>query len=170
LKHRADHLLHLPRPPSRRASPPATDVLPRHHSDLHLSSPPLCELRAGALHLFSGLPSPVPHHRPTSLPRDRHGEPLRCLCPKSGPSPPGLAPWHLLPRPLATGRPDSAGEPRVSGELGGGGAPLFHLGPKGVVGWAGKAVAKWAWPIPTVPFHIFHSELIQNSFQFSLNF
>jgi hypothetical protein len=95
------------------------------------------------------------------------GEPLRCLCPKLGPSLPGLPPRHLLPRPLAAGRPDSAGEPRAGGEWG---LPCFGLRPKGPVGWAEKAVVKWAWPIPTVPFHIFHSELIQNSFQFSLNF
>jgi hypothetical protein len=41
--------------------------------------------------------------------------------------------------------------------------PLFHLGPKGSMGWVGKVVAKWAWPIPTVPF--FFSELIQNSIE-----
>jgi hypothetical protein len=31
----------------------------------------------------------------------------------------GLAPWHLLPRPLTTDRPDSAGEPRAGGGMGG---------------------------------------------------
>jgi hypothetical protein len=33
--------------------------------------------------------------------------------------------------------------------------PCFSLEPKGSVGWARKAVAKWAWPIPTVPFLFF---------------
>jgi hypothetical protein len=47
--------------------------------------------------------------------------------------------------------------------------PCFSLGPKGSMGRARKAMAKWAWPIPTVPFHVFHSKLIQNSFKFSLN-
>jgi hypothetical protein len=31
---------------------------------------------------------------------------------------------------------------------------------KGSAGWAGKAVAKWAWPIPTV-FFFFFLQLIQ---------
>jgi hypothetical protein len=106
LKHRVRHLRHLSRPPSHRAPPPATDVLLRHRSDLRPSSPSLREPRAGALNLFSDMPSPVPHHRLAAPPRACHGEPLRCLCPKSGPSPLGLAPWHLLPHPLAAGRPD----------------------------------------------------------------
>jgi hypothetical protein len=46
----------------------ATDVHLHHRSDLRLSSPPLHEPRAGALHLFSGLPSPVPHCRLASPP------------------------------------------------------------------------------------------------------
>jgi hypothetical protein len=37
--------------------------------------------------------------------------------------------------------------------------PYFSLGLKGSVGWAGKPVMKWAWPIPTVPFLFF---IIQN--------
>jgi hypothetical protein len=45
--------------------------------------------------------------------------------------------------------------------------PCFGHGPKGFAGWAGKAVAKWAWPILAV-FFFFFSELIQ--FKFSLNF
>jgi hypothetical protein len=106
LKHRAGHLLHLPRPPSHRVPPPATDVILHHRSNLHPSSPPLHEPRAGALHLFSGPPSLVPHRRPASPLRAHHGEPLCCLCTKSGPSPPRLAPWHLLQRPLAAGRPN----------------------------------------------------------------
>jgi hypothetical protein len=55
----------------------------------------------------------------TCFAASHHGEPLRCLCPKSGPPPSWLAPWHLLPRPLAAGRPDSVDESRASGEWGG---------------------------------------------------
>jgi hypothetical protein len=88
-------------------------VLLRHRSDLRPSSPPLHKPQADALHLFSGLPSPVPHRRFASPLWAHHGEPLRRLCPKSGPSPPWRAPWHLLPWPLAAGRPD---KPRASGE------------------------------------------------------
>jgi hypothetical protein len=67
---------------------------------------------------YSGLPPSRPHHRPASPLRGPHGEPLCRLCLKSKPSPPGLAPWHLLPRPLTVGRPDSAGKPRAGEEWG----------------------------------------------------
>jgi hypothetical protein len=130
LNHRAGRLLHLPRPPSHRAQPSAIAVLLHHHRDLRPSSPPLHEPQAGALHLFSGLLSPVPHRRPTSPLRAHHSEPLRCLCPKLGPSPLGLAPWHLLLQPLIADRSDSSDEPHAREEWGGG-APLFHPGPKG---------------------------------------
>jgi hypothetical protein len=105
-----------------------TDVLHHHRSNLCSSSLPLHEPQAGALHLFSGLPSPVPHNRPASSPRARHGEPLRCLCPKSGPSP--------------TIRPTS----RASMGNGGGGTPLFCPGPKGP---SGPDRFHSAWPSAT---------------------
>jgi hypothetical protein len=117
------------RPPSHQAPPPATDKLLHHHSNLRPSSPPLHEPQAGALHLLFGLPSPVPHRQLASPSRAHHGEPLRHLCPKSGSLPPGLAPWHLLPRSLTTGRPTSRA--LVKSEE----APLLRpSGPKGLTG------------------------------------
>jgi hypothetical protein len=158
-KHRADRLLLcLPRPPSRRVPPSATDMLLHHRIVLRLSSP--------LVHLFSGLPSLVSHHRPASPPWARHGEPLCYLCPKSGPSLPGLAPWHLLPRPLTASRPDSIDEPRAGGEWG---TPLFRPWAKRPHGLGQEGCGQVGLAHSNSSISCFHSELIQNLFEFSLN-
>jgi hypothetical protein len=66
---------------------------------------------------------------------------------------------------LATTPPPVARRPlrfhkQLAGAGRGEGLPCFGFGPKGSAGWAGKAVAKWAWPIPTM-FFFFFPELIQ---------
>jgi hypothetical protein len=96
--------------------------------------------RSSALHLFCDQPSPVPHNRPASPPQAHHSEPLRYLCPKSGPPPLGPAPWHLLPRPLTTGRLDSTGEPHVGGEWGDSPVSPWAERPK----WARPLSLGWA--------------------------
>jgi hypothetical protein len=65
------------------------------------------------------------------------------------PTSPSISPTHGPTSPRRRS-PESV-PPSSAAEL-----PCFGLGPKGPVGWAGKAVAKWACPIPTVPFHVFH--------------
>jgi hypothetical protein len=116
----------------------------------------------------STAPLSLPHHRPSSPPQPPlpHGEPLLHLCPKSEPSPPGLAPRHLLPQPLAAGRLDLAGEPRASEEWGE--LPCFIPGLKAQVGRA--AFTGWAKchggrsPLQQCPFP-FILRIIQINFQ-----
>jgi hypothetical protein len=115
-------------------------------------------------------PSPEPYLPPSSPPPRAHtSEHPSVQNPKLGP-PSSRACFRAASYPAPdVDRRDLTGEPPVP-RGGGKRLPCFSLRPKGPIGWAGKAVAKWAWPIPTVPFHVFHLELIQNSFQFSLNF
>jgi hypothetical protein len=104
--------------------------------------------------------APLLHHRRSSLlGLHRCGTPLISAT-KPGRYPAGLLSGHST----ATHRP-SAGRISLACHRcqRGRRPPLFHLRPKGSVGWAGKTVAKWAWPIPRVPF--LFSELIQNSIQ-----
>jgi hypothetical protein len=108
--------------------------------------------------LSAPLAAPLRHHR-RSLPLGlcRHGnpctdEPLPPQTPQIGPS------RHLLP--LATATPPHHRLPsESSGAVGtarhGAQLPCFGIRPKGSVGRAGKAVAKWAWPIPTILLLLF---------------
>jgi hypothetical protein len=107
-----------PPPSVAEAALPSSATFDHRHAPPSSQRPPLHEPQAGALHRFSGLPSPVPNRRLVSPSRAHHGEPLRRLCPKSGSLPPGLAPWHLLARPLAANRPEPADEPRTGEERG----------------------------------------------------
>jgi hypothetical protein len=76
------------------------------------------------------------------------GEPPLSPVAKSSPPPhqPSRPPTALPQHVAAHRNRRRCREPRL---------PCFDLRLKGYVGWAGKAVAKWAWPIPTVSIRFF---------------
>jgi hypothetical protein len=153
LSHRRQHAPALLRPSQPHPKHRSTKYILPNHSD-PTGDP------------YSGLPPSLPHRRPASPPRAHHDEPLCCICPKLEPSPLGLAPWHLLPQPLAAGWSDSADEPRAGEEWGE--LPCFIPGRKAQVGQA--TFTGWAKrhrghnPLQQYPYP-FILQIIQINFQ-----
>jgi hypothetical protein len=91
--------------------------------------------------------------------------------PQIRPSPLGLAPWHLLSRPLTAGWLDSIGEPHAGGEWGE--LPCFISGRKDQVGQAAfTGLAKChsgCSPLQQLPFP-FIRQIIQINFQICFKF
>jgi hypothetical protein len=114
---------------------------------------------------------PTPHQSPTFCRAHRRHEPTPvCLSPSETPNwvpPSSRACFTTASSPtLAVDRPDFTSE--TPAPRGGRDSPASASGRKAP--WAGVG-RLWSSGLgPFVLFHIFHSEVIQNSFQFSLNF